>query len=877
MKLSRPSFSVVLCAALVGGLIPPGAARAAGGVLAAPALEAGVGVAAPGAGAAATFAAPAQINIGATLLPVAPLGGASALSAPAWAGAASVAPAAAAPALSAPAAEPSAVSPVAAGAAAVPFLSAPAAEPSAAPSAPAADAPRSWLSRAAGLFSRRAAPASAPASVDDAKVSSDRLFDGATAASAPDAAALAAPQGPLTRLNAGLRRFAARRVAAYQAKRAVAHDDFGGPKSDGPMTFGAKVAYGLKWGLNLVGLSALIDFTLAPLLARINWPTLLSTSTLDHLGRVELLIKYGPSTISAALTHAPLSFLGLAVPLSTASEELTYRFFGFGLTFALLAAAKPAAAFVATALDSVPDAAGLRSKVQRALLLIGRAAAYYAFPIAALSSSVRFAIAHFAHWGIDPTVFALNVVAGWVLARVAYKTRGLTAPFVAHLSFNFAMLGTAILGATFGLPLAASVYAVLASIVGVAALWYNWRAARKERALSLKNLAGAKNLVVAGLIASGLLGALGGGASHGSFSASRNAGLAEYLAAAPAPAASTVGGEAPAAAAPAAPAADAPAPFKTDADMVASVKPSVVEIIVKMSGGMAIGSGVIVSPTGLLVTNGHVVGDKAVGEIVEVKLSNDQVLPAKIMAVNHNRDIAILRLPNQRGGAAWPYSTFAKTAPREGDPLLAMGHPLGLPFTVTKGVLSGLGDRGNMFVQYLQTDASINHGNSGGPIYNTRGEVVGINTMIAGKEGSIGIGFSITAPNVVQALEQYAATGGIATAALGVIVDLSGPDQPDAGVAVEFVRAGSAAAKAGLLPGDLIVGVGEDKIAVGGEKAVHSLAAALAQAKPGDVLELSVLRGDADKPRVVQVKLDARATSEETSMAHGFDGGGEEP
>jgi S1-C subfamily serine protease len=443
------------------------------------------------------------------------------------------------------------------------------------------------------------------------------------------------------------------------------------------------------------------------------------------------------------------------------------------------------------------------------------------------------------------------------------------------------MLGTAILGATFGLPLAASVYAVLASIVGVAALWYNWRAARKERALSLKNLAGAKNLLVAGLIATGLLGALGGGASLGSFSpsgaASRNAGLAEYLAAAPAPAASTAGGEAPAAAASAAPAADAPAPFKTDADMVASVKPSVVEIIVQMSGGTAIGSGVIVSPAGLLVTNGHVVGDKAVGEIVEVKLSNDQVLPAKIMAVNHNRDIAILRLPNQKGGKPWPYSTFAKDAPREGDPLLAMGHPLGLPFTVTKGVLSGLGDRGNMFVQYLQTDASINHGNSGGPIYNSRGEVVGINTMIAGKEGSIGIGFSITAPNVVQALEQYAATGGIATAALGVIVDLSSPDQPDAGVAVEFVRAGSAAAKAGLLPGDLIVGVGEDKIAVGGEKAVHSLAAALAQAKPGDVLTLAVLHGDADKPRLVPVTLDARATSEETSMAHGFDGGHGEP
>jgi S1-C subfamily serine protease len=855
MKPVRPFLSLVVCAALVGGLVPPGAARAAGTALGAPVGEAGAGAQAA-VGAASMFASPGLPN--ASVIALAPLNGASTLSAPTSVAPSITAPASV-PALSAAAADPSAASPAAA---AVPLAAAPSDEATAVPieHAAASETTRTWLSRAAALFPRRTAPQQSPAPVAEAKAQSDRLFDGASAESAAEQTLVAAPQGRLARLKSGLRRFAARRVAAYQAKRAVGHDDFGGPKFDGPKTLGAKVAYGLKWGLNLIGLSAISNLTITAVSSRFDWPVLLSPSMLERLGRVELLTKFGPDSINAALIHAPLPFLGIAVPLSTASEEFSYRFLSFGLTFGLLAAAKPVAVLLGKLLDNVPDAAGFRSTLQRAVLTAGRAATYFAFPLAAFYSSFRFAAAHFAHWGIDPAVFALNLVAGWVLARVAYRTRGLTAPFVAHLFFNFAMLGSAVLGVTFGLPQAASVYGAIATIVGVAALWYNWRTARKLRALSRRTLGGATSLLVAGLISTALLGTTGRDTPHAAIAAANAVSFSRAQTTSPE---TSIDAEPSVAAQAALPktAEDAAAPFKTDADMVASVKPSVVEIVVKVPRGTAIGSGVIVSPNGLLVTNGHVVGDEKVGSVVRVKLSNDQVVGGKIVAVNHDRDLAFIQLPNLKGGAAWPYSTFAKTVPREGDPLLAMGHPLGLPFTVTKGILSGLGERSNMFVQYVQTDAPINHGNSGGPLYNTRGEIVGINTMIAGKDGSIGIGFSITAEDVVLALQQYAATGDIATAALGIIVDLSSPARPDAGVAVESVRPGSAAAKAGLRPGDLIVGVSDKLIGDGGSEAVNDLASVLAQTKPGAPLKLAVLRESSDKPLVLTLKVDARVSS----------------
>lgn len=867
MKPIRRSLGLLLCAALVGGLIPPEAARAAAPVrvsLGAPAANAGAGAAA-GVNAALTLGAPsANLLMPAAAMPAASL--------PAFAAPSAVAPAAplaltAAPLAAAPAP-----------ALAAPLLAASEGPSNEAPQTPKAAAPassRSWLSRAAGLFSRRAAPEAAakPETPADAKASADRAFDGAAETRGEE---VAAPQGRLSRLGAGLKAFAGRRVEAYKAKRAVDHDGFGGPKSE-PMSFGARVRYGAKWGLNLIGISALLDFTVAPLLSHIAWPLFLSQEAMRGFGRVELLTKFGPGEIGAALTQAPLSFLGIALPMSTAMEEFTYRFVGFGVVFGLLALVKPAAALLARGLEQIPDASGLRSKVQTLLLAGGGLISYFAFPIAALRSSFNFAVAHFAHWGVDPYVFALNMVAGYFLARTAYKTRGLTAPFVAHLVFNAGMLGSAIFGLSLGMPLAAMVYTVLASLAGIGALWYNWRSARKERAFNLKSLAGgAKALLVAAVVSASMLGGLNStgrtGMATASYSPVTMAQITAKGVKTQAPVSDITTPVEPLAGALAT--ADTAKAAESQQDMIARVKRSVVKIVVQMPGGYAMGSGVIVTPDGRIVTNAHVVGPHQVGQMVMVELANGQKVPAKILAVNHDRDQAFLQLPRLRNKAtgelvAWPISTFARTAPREGDDVFAMGHPLGLPFTVTKGIVSGLGARGNMYIQYLQTDASITHGNSGGPLYNAKGEVLGINTM--GPENAGNIGFSITTPSVVRALIQFDAVGNINTASLGVITDLSNPEQPDQGVAVEFVRPGSAADKAGILPGDVIVGAaGEQLQTEGGKKSVHDLSAILAQAKPGDVIEVAVVRGDSVK--IVKITLDAKKTSEETSAAHGFDG-----
>lgn len=868
----------ILCAALLGGLIPPEAAAQVAPVRISVSGSAGAGAS------AASVNAPLSLNSAPLSMNLAPAAGLSAAYAPAASVSASPLSAAA----------PSAVSPVAApalAAAGSPIAAAAEGPSNEAPKAPKAAAPAaaktSWLSRAASIFRRSSkADASAPAAAHDAaadKAAADRQFDGAAQKSGAETAPVAVPQAS-GKKPFFLARWAAKRVEAYKAKRAVEHDGFGGPNAE-HKTFIGRVGYGFKWGLNLVGISALIDWVFTPLVSHVAWPLWLSPTAMHGLGRVELLVKYGPAQIGAALQHAAAPFLGIALPLSTFMEEFHYRFLSFGLAFGLLALAKPAAKLLAKVLDQIPDASGFRSKIQKLALNAGGFVTFFAFPAAALYSSFGFAAAHFAKWGVDPSIFALNLIAGYVLARMAYKTRGLTAPFVAHLVFNAAMLGGGILGVTFGLPLAGMIYPVLISIIGLGALWYNWRSHRKAFKFKVSTLAaGAKTLIIAGLISASVLGGIS--ANRGSFdTAGFHANPAAITIKTPKAATQdttitkdpvTDAKTAPADTAATAPAAAAPA--ESQADMIARVKPTVVQIIVKMDEGTAIGSGVIVTPNGKIVTNAHVVGPKQVGQLVIVELIDGTKVPAKILAVNHDRDQAILQLPRlmnkeTRQPVAWPYSVFAKTAPREGDEVFAMGHPLGLPFTVTKGIVSGLGERSNMYVQYLQTDASINHGNSGGPLYNRAGEIIGINTM--GVDESHNVGFSIIAPSVVRGLVQFAEVGNINTAALGVIVDLSNPDQPDAGVAVEFVRPGSAAAKAGLQPGDVIVGAAGEKIEEAGRKAVHDLSAILAQARPGDTIEVAVVRGD--KIAVIKVKLDAKKTSEETSGAHGFDGESQQP
>jgi serine protease Do len=704
------------------------------------------------------------------------------------------------------------------------------------------------------MLGRKSAPAKTPAaeapSAESAKADADKVFDGA---SETEAAAEGAPVSPgkIEITHGGLKNALTKRLTLKSAERRLHVDEFGGPLTE-PMTFKGRVAYGLKQGLNLVGLGAILEVTLRPLLAVFPWPQYMSDTALRGFGRVALLARYGPDQIVSGLAASPATFLGINIPLAVAMEEVTYRLLGFGLIFLALAAVKPFTRWVSSMIDGLPDAAGAVGGAKRVLKL-GDWLSHLAFPIAAAVSSFSFAAAHFATWGFSPFVLALNVVLGLFLAHTAYKSRGLTAPIVAHLVFNLVTIGGVLIAMTYS-PFAGAAFAIIAGLLGAASLLHGWLSARKEKAFRLKN--GGKALAALLVVALGFS-ALDGPA----FDASRQAASPAAVAAAM----RLVQDKAPAAApAPvAAPAesvtADSTAVESREA-MVARVKGSVVNVIVRMPQGMATGSGFILTPDGVFVTNGHVVGSRRPGQLVEARVPGvPGVLKAKVLAVNHDKDLAIVQLQPRADGKPWPVVKLATQAPREGEDVTATGYPRGLPFTVTAGVVSGMDGRGNMYVKHLQTDASINPGNSGGPLFNARGEVVGVNTQIYTQSGgSEGLGFSIMAPEVARVMAQYAHTGNIATASLGIIADLSDPMAPEAGLAVEYVRAGSAAEKAGLKRGDLLISVGDEAIAEGGQEAAGHVAAVLSKMIPGQKTTVVVLRGD--EPVQLELTVDAKVT-----------------
>ena len=193
----------------------------------------------------------------------------------------------------------------------------------------------------------------------------------------------------------------------------------------------------------------------------------------------------------------------------------------------------------------------------------------------------------------------------------------------------------------------------------------------------------------------------------------------------------------------------APAPAGVPADLVgaaARALPGVVSVQVRMDAGRASGSGFVFDDRGHIVTNNHVVGS-ATGGAVSVVGSDGRRLTAEVVGTDPNSDIAVLRVTPS--AALRPLDRADLSATRVGEPVLAVGSPLGLSGTVTAGIISAL-DRqvtlgGTVRRAAVQTDASINPGNSGGPLVNARGEVVGVNTAIATLEGggSIGIGFAV--------------------------------------------------------------------------------------------------------------------------------------
>jgi len=258
-----------------------------------------------------------------------------------------------------------------------------------------------------------------------------------------------------------------------------------------------------------------------------------------------------------------------------------------------------------------------------------------------------------------------------------------------------------------------------------------------------------------------------------------------------------------------------------------------------------IGSGVVISPDGYIVTNNHVV-DGAVD--IRVTTTNRRVLKAKLVGTDPLTDLAVLKV-DAKDLPSVPWGDSKEVRP--GQTVLAFGNPFGLRFTVTRGIVSAV-NRANPDPtdprkpgEFIQTDAAINQGNSGGPLVDARGEVIGINTFLISPSGSFsGMGFAIPSQIVRPTVETLIRDGKITHAHIGISISDVTPenakffaDSNASGAVITSVEADSPAAKAGLKIGDVITLIDEQKVNDAGE-----LQAVVAEKRPGAKVTLEVLR-----------------------------------
>ena len=259
---------------------------------------------------------------------------------------------------------------------------------------------------------------------------------------------------------------------------------------------------------------------------------------------------------------------------------------------------------------------------------------------------------------------------------------------------------------------------------------------------------------------------------------------------------------------------------------------------------ISLGSGFIVDPTGYIVTNNHVVGD---AEKVTVTFADDSQHPAKIIGKDQKSDLALLKIDAPK---PLPFVKFGDSdTAKVGDWVIAVGNPFGLGGTVTKGIVSARGRpiADSSSVDFLQIDASINRGNSGGPTFNMAGEVIGINTAIFSPNGgSVGIGFAIPSNSAKNVIESLKTSGHVDRGWLGVqiqevtpeIASSLGMDQNHPiGAMVTTVTDDSPAAKAGVKVGDVI-----EKFAGKTVEKMRDLPRVVAETPIGTKVELGVFR-----------------------------------
>jgi serine protease Do len=319
------------------------------------------------------------------------------------------------------------------------------------------------------------------------------------------------------------------------------------------------------------------------------------------------------------------------------------------------------------------------------------------------------------------------------------------------------------------------------------------------------------------------------------------------------------------------------APARTQARRPTNVPPGMEEFFNQFQGRQprqpmeGSGTGFLISPTGYILTNNHVVGD---ADRIKVILTDHREFSAKLIGKDPTTDVAVIKIE----GSSFPTLSFGDdNAARIGSWVLAIGNPLGLDFTVTAGIISAKGRGGpslsrpleNRYAitDFIQTDAAINPGNSGGPLVNARGEVIGINSMIASETGYYsGYGFAIPISLAKAVSDDLIAHGRVRRAVLGIQIKEVTAEEAKAaqlatiaGVTVgDFDGTASSPAKAaGLEPGDVITAIDGTPV-----DRVGTLQRVVRMKKPGDVVTVDVMRfGDRKSFRVKLAEAPAEAVA----------------